>query len=180
MVPSLFSIEHPNPPGGSDDHQTQDPCRNAGGAGAASRLSALRSTGFPAGIQEVELMRKDIQSQKRQVIAANMKLTDKEAEQFWPIFDQYNTELIKINDKKYAAIKAFAQSYDTLTGDQAEKLTRDGLEVDQAVAQLRQKYIPIFSKVIPGRKTALFMQLDRRLVMMIDLQLSAAIPLVEP
>lgn len=130
--------------------------------------------------QEIELMRKDIQSQKRQVIAANMKLTDKEAEQFWPIFDQYNGELIQINNKKYAAIKAFAQSYDTLTGEQAEKLTKDGLEVDQAVAQLRQKYIPIFSKAIPAKKTALFMQLDRRLVMMIDLQLSAAIPLVEP
>ena len=130
--------------------------------------------------QQIDLMRKDIQSQKRQVIAANMKLTDKEAEQFWPIFDQYNGELIQINNNKYAAIKEFARSYDTLTGEQAEKLTQEGLEVDQAVAQLRQKYIPIFSKVIPGKKTALFMQLDRRLVMMIDLQLSAGIPLVEP
>jgi hypothetical protein len=130
--------------------------------------------------QQVDLMRKDIQSQKRQVIAANMKLTDKEAEQFWPVFDQYNNELIQINNKKYAAIKEFARTYDNITGDQAEKLTMDGLEVDQAVAQLRQKYIPIFGKVIPGKKTALFMQLDRRLVMMIDLQLSAGIPLVQP
>ena len=128
--------------------------------------------------QQVDMMRKDIQSQKRQVIAANMKMTDKEAEQFWPIFDQYNGELIKINDKKYAAIKEFAKSYDTLTDDQAEKLTRDGLDVDQSVAQLRLKYIPLFRKVLSGKKTALFMQLDRRLVMMIDLQISAAIPLV--
>src|ERR1700752_996824 len=87
--------------------------------------------------QQIDMMRKDIQSQKRQVIAANMKLTDKEAEQFWPIFDQYNGELIKINDKKYAAIKEFAKSYDTLTDDQAESLTKDILEVDQSVAQLR-------------------------------------------
>jgi Zn-dependent M32 family carboxypeptidase len=124
------------------------------------------------------MMRKDIQSQKRQVIAANMKLTDKEAEQFWPIFDQYNGELIKINDKKYAAIKEFAKSYDTLGDDQSERLTKDILDVDQSVAQLRMKYIPIFGKVISGKKTALFFQLDRRLVMMIDLQLSAGIPLV--
>jgi hypothetical protein len=130
--------------------------------------------------QQIDMMRKDIQSQKRQVIAANMKLTDKEAEQFWPIFDQYNGELIKINDKKYAAIKEFAKSFDTLTDDQAEKLTRDGLDVDQSVAQLRLKYIPIFRKVLSGKKTALFIQLDRRLVMMIDLQISAAIPLVQP
>jgi Zn-dependent M32 family carboxypeptidase len=107
-----------------------------------------------------------------------MKLTDKEAEQFWPIFDQYNGELIKINDKKYAAIKEFAKSYDTLADDQSERLTKDILDVDQSVAQLRMKYIPIFGKVISGKKTALFFQLDRRLVMMIDLQLSAGIPLV--
>ncbi len=128
--------------------------------------------------QQIDMMRKDIQSQKRQVIAANMKLTDKEAEQFWPIFDQYNGELIKINDKKYAAIKEFAKSYDTLADDQSERLTKDILDVDQSVAQLRMKYIPIFGKVISGKKTALFFQLDRRLVMMIDLQLSAGIPLV--
>jgi hypothetical protein len=146
-----------------------------------SSQQAPASDQSPANIdQQIDLMRKDIQSQKRQVIAANMKLTDKEAEQFWPIFDQYNGELIKINDKKYAAIKEFAKNYDTLADDQAEKLTKDGLDVDQSVAQLRLKYIPLFRKVLSGKKTALFIQLDRRLVMMIDLQISAAIPLVEP
>jgi hypothetical protein len=128
--------------------------------------------------QQIDLMRKDIQSQKRQVIAANMRLTDKEAEQFWPIFDQYNGELIKINDKKYAAIKEFAKSYDTLADDQSARLTKDILDVDQSVAQLRMKYVPIFQKALSGKKTALFFQLDRRLVMMIDLQISAGIPLV--
>jgi hypothetical protein len=63
--------------------------------------------------QDIELLRKDIRSQKRQMVAANMKLTDKESEQFWPIYDQYTAELVKINDKKYSAIKQFAENYDT-------------------------------------------------------------------
>ena len=130
--------------------------------------------------QDIDLMRKDVRSQKKQVIAANMKLTDKEAEQFWPVYDQYTAELVKINDQKYAAIKEFANSYDTLTDDQADKLAKQALGVDQSVAQLRLKYMPTFQKVISGKKTALFMQLDRRLVMMIDLQLSSVIPLVQP
>jgi hypothetical protein len=130
--------------------------------------------------QDIELLRKDIRSQKKQMIAANMKLSDKEAEQFWPVYDQYTAELVKINDKKYAALKQFAQSYDTLTDDQAEALTKQSLEVDQAVAELRLRYFPTFRKVISGKKTALFFQLDRRLVMLIDLQLSSQIPLVEP
>jgi hypothetical protein len=126
------------------------------------------------------LLRKDIRSQKKQLIAANLDLTDKEAQQFWPLYDQYTAELVKINDKKYGAIKDFAQNYDTLTDDQAESLTRQSLEVDESVAQLRIRYIPIFRKVLSGKKTALFFQLDRRLVMLIDLQLSSEIPLVEP
>lgn len=129
---------------------------------------------------DIDLLRKDIRSQKKQMIAQNMSLTDQEAEKFWPVYDQYTKELVTINDKKYAALKQYAQNYQTLTDDQAKDLTRQALEVDQSVAQLRQKYIPIFSNVISGKKTALFFQLDRRLVMLIDLQLSAAVPLVGP
>jgi len=129
--------------------------------------------------QDIELLRKDVRSQKKQIIAANMNLTDKEAQQFWPIYDQYTAELVQINNQKYAAIKQYAQSYDTLTDNLALDLTTQVLGVDQSVAQLRQKYMPIFGKVISGKKTALFFQLDRRLVMLIDLQLAGAIPLVE-
>ena len=129
--------------------------------------------------QDIDLLRKDVRSQKKQIIAANMNLTDKEAQQFWPVYDQYTAELVQINNQKYAAIKQYAQSYDTLTDNLALDLTTQVLGVDQSVAQLRQKYMPIFGKVISGKKTALFFQLDRRLVMLIDLQLAGAIPLVE-
>jgi hypothetical protein len=130
--------------------------------------------------QDIDLMRKDVRSQKKQIIAANLQLTDAEAVKFWPVYDQYTAELVKINDAKYAAIKDYATNYDTLTDEKALSLTNQILGVDQSVAQLRQKYVPIVSKVISGKKTALFFQLDRRLVALIDLQLAAAIPMVQP
>jgi hypothetical protein len=40
--------------------------------------------------------------------------------------------------------------------------------------------MPMFQQVISGKKTALFFQLDRRLVMLIDIQLAAAVPMVQP
>jgi len=129
--------------------------------------------------QDIALLRKDLRSQKKQIVAANLNLTDKEAEQFWPVFEKYTDELMAINNKKYAALKEYVQSYDSLTDQQAEKLTRDALEVDQSVAQLREKYIPIFEQVISPKKTAAFIQIDRRLVLLIDVQLSSSIPLVQ-
>jgi hypothetical protein len=130
--------------------------------------------------QDIDLMRKDVRSQKKQIIAANLQLTDAEAVKFWPLYDQYTAELVKINDAKYAAIKDYATNYDTLTDDKALSLTRQILGVDQSVAQLREKYVPIIGNVISGKKTALFFQLDRRLVGLIDIQLAAAIPMVQP
>jgi len=130
--------------------------------------------------QDIDLMRKDVRSQKKQIIAANLQLTYAEAVKFWPVYDQYTAELVKINDAKYAAIKDYATNYDTLTDEKALSLTRQILGVDQSVAQLREKYVPIVSKVISGKKPALFFQLDRRLVALIDLQLAAAIPMVQP
>jgi Zn-dependent M32 family carboxypeptidase len=129
--------------------------------------------------QDIALLRKDLRAQKKQIVAANLNLTDKEAEQFWPVFEKYTDELMAINNKKYAALKEYAQSYDSLTDQQAEKLTRDALDVDQSVAQLRERYIPIFEKVISPKKTAAFIQIDRRLVLLIDIQLSSSIPLVQ-
>jgi hypothetical protein len=130
--------------------------------------------------KDIDLLRKDIRSQKKQIIAANLNLTDKEAEKFWPLYDQYTADLVKINDAKYGAIKDYATNYDTLTDAQALSLVSKPIDVDQQVAQLRQKYIPQFSKIISGKKTALFFQMDRRLVMMIDLQLASQIPMVQP
>jgi hypothetical protein len=130
--------------------------------------------------QNIELLRKDIRSQKKQIIAANLQLTDAEAQKFWPLYDQYTAELVKINDAKYGAIKEYAVNFDTLTDEKALSLMRQILEVDQSVAQLRLRYAPLFNKIVPGKKTALFFQMDRRLVMLIDLQLASQIPMVQP
>jgi hypothetical protein len=74
--------------------------------------------------QDIDLLRKDVRSQKRQIIASNLQLTDQEAVKFWPLYDQYTADLVKINDAKYAALKEFASSYSTLTDDQATGLVR--------------------------------------------------------
>jgi hypothetical protein len=149
--------------------------RGQSSAQTPSNNSAQSSTD-----QDIDLLRKDIRSQKKQIIAANLQLTDAEAVKFWPIYDQYTAELVKINDAKYAAVKEYATNYSTLSDDQAVSLVRQILGVDQSVAQLRLKYTPIVDKVISGKKTALFFQLDRRLLMLIDLQLAAQIPMVQP
>lgn len=129
--------------------------------------------------KDVQLLREDIRAKKKKLIAANIQLTPDQATKFWPVYDQYTSDLVKINDAKYAVIKEYAQNWGTMTDDQALSLLKRSLDVDAQVNQLRQRYVPIFNKVVPGKTTATFFQLDRRIQSMIDLQLSSQIPLVQ-
>jgi hypothetical protein len=129
--------------------------------------------------EDIKLFRKDVRSGKKQIIAANMSLTDSEAQQFWPIYDQYTAELATITNSKYSLIKEYAQDYTTLTGEQAEQYVKGRAAVEQSIMELRLKYFPIFRKVLSGKSTALFFQIDWRLGLIVDLQLASQIPLVE-
>jgi hypothetical protein len=129
--------------------------------------------------QDIALLRKDIRSGRKQLVAANLKLSDDQATKFWPIYDQYTAELTKIGDERTAIIKEYAGQYGTMTDAQASSLTQRALAVDEQVAQLRLKYLPIFSKAVPGKVVATFFQLDRRIQGLIDIQLASQIPLVQ-
>jgi hypothetical protein len=129
--------------------------------------------------QDLDLLRKDIRSQKKQLVAANLKLTDAEATKFWPVYDRYTADLIKINDKKFALIQDYADHWGTMSDEQASRFLRDWLDVDIAITQLRQRYVTEVTQVLNGRKTATFFQLDRRISMMIDLQLASKLPIVQ-
>ena len=113
-------------------------------------------------------------------MAANVTLTAAEAQKFWPIYDQYAAELAKINDTKLSLIKEYAANYAAFTDAQAQSIMERWTAADDAAIQLRIKYIPILQKVLPGKTVALFFQVDRRIGVLMDLQVASDIPLVEP
>jgi len=129
--------------------------------------------------QDLQFLRKDLRSQKKQMVAANMDLTDAEAEKFWPVYDRYATDLANIYDTKLALVGEYFENYTTMNGDEAERYIRRRAAVEEDVMQLRLKYVPEFRKALSGRQTALFFQIEWRLDLMINLQLAQA-PLIDP
>ena len=108
-----------------------------------------------------------------------MKFAPDEAKWFWPTYEQYVNELVNMNNAKYALIKEYLQN-ENMTDEQADNLSKRWIDVDASVVQLRLKYVPIFRKVLSAKSTAMFFQLDRRVQLMIDLQLASSIPLIQP
>ena len=129
--------------------------------------------------QDIQMLRADIRAQRKEITAQNMTLTADEATKFWPIFDQYRQEAIKPNDERWALIKDYAANYNTMTDAQAQDYIKRSTAVDQQLLALRMKYVPVFEKVISAKKTALWYQIDRRIDLLINLQLSAVIPVVD-
>src|SRR5271166_1787364 len=144
----------------------QDSAAQVAKPDAAPKQSANRDDFQSALDDDIKLLRKDVRSQKKQIVAANMDLTDAQAENFWPVYDQYAADLARINDTKAELIKDYWQNFETMNGDQAESYVRKRLAVEESITQLRLKYISLFGKVLSGRQTALFFQIEWRLGLM--------------
>jgi hypothetical protein len=127
--------------------------------------------------EDIALLRRDLRAMKMQVIGQNMALSEDEGQKFWPVYNHYVKDLTAINDQKYALLKQYAEMWATMSDQDALIYVRHWLEVDGQAQALRLKYVPVVSQVLPGRKAATFFQLDRRLNMIVDLQLFSQIPL---
>ena len=129
--------------------------------------------------QDIQLLRQDIRAKKQELITQNLPLTESEATKFWPIYRHYTADLIEINNEKVRLIKDYAAMWGNMSDQDALIYIRRWLEVDEKVQALRLSYVPTVSQVLPGKKAATFFQLDRRISMMIDVQLSSQIPLAD-
>jgi hypothetical protein len=149
----------------------------AGVAAQGQQVTVQRIISPTVTDEDIVLLRKDLRAIKMQVIGQNMSLSEEEGQKFWPIYNHYVKDLQEVNNQKYALLKQYAEMWATMTDQDALIYVRSWLEVDGQAQALRLKYVPVVSQVLPGKKAATFFQLDRRLNMMIDLQLFSQIPL---
>jgi hypothetical protein len=160
-----------------------------GWAAAGSKMPGERDPGHQVTVpnvlsptitdEDIALLRQDLRAKKMQVIGENMSLSDTEAQKFWPVYNHYVKDLQEVNNQKYALLKQYAHMWSTMTDQDAVIYVRNWLETDAQVQALRVKYVPLVNQVLPGKKAATFFQLDRRLNMIIDLQLFSQIPLAK-
>ncbi len=146
---------------------------------ALAQKSETAASGSTVSEQDIELLRSDLRSEKKQILAENMKLTKAQAQKFWPVYDAYTQETTKLGDARFALIKEYANSYENITDPQADSLVKKMAVLDEQTATLRAQWIPKFRDVLTGKQTALFFQLDRRITLLIDVQFAANIPIVK-
>ncbi len=126
----------------------------------------------------VELLRKDVRAQKSDILAKTMTLDAAQSATFWPLYKQYEAERAALGDERVAIIQDFAEFYDSLNDAKAKGLILRSQALEEKQIALQKKYVDEMLKVMPAKAVGRFFQIDRRLNMLIDLELSSRLPLV--
>ena len=126
----------------------------------------------------LEILRDTIRANKKALVAANLRLTDDEAKQFWPVYDRYQSELTGVQDRAVKVIEDYTASFHDLSDEKAMKLADDWLSAEGDRVKVRRDYLPEFAKVLPGKKVVRFYQIENKMDAVLRYDLAAQIPVV--
>jgi hypothetical protein len=129
----------------------------------------------------MQILLDKVKADKKLLVAANMDLTESEANGFWPVYEAYQTDLGAINRRIAKLIESYAADYRamTLTDEKAKTLIAELVAVEQADGGLQATYAPELGKVLPPKKVARYLQIESKIRAAVKYSLAANIPLVE-
>ena len=128
----------------------------------------------------MQILRDKIKGDKKLVVATNMELTESEAKGFWPIYDEYQKELQKLNQRLGKVLESYADDNrgKSLTDDKAKKLIDEAVSIEQAEANIKSTFAPKLSKVLPVKKVARYLQIENKIRAVVRYDIAQGVPLV--
>ena len=143
-------------------------------------LPALSAEETSPTASDMEILREKIYADKKLLVAENMALTEEEAKKFWPVYEAYQEDLHKINERMAKVINEYALAYNkgALLDKTARKLIDEASDIDLDEAKLKKSYVPKLSKVLSGVKAARYIQIENKIRAVVRYELASAIPLV--
>ena len=127
----------------------------------------------------VELLRSDIRDQKVALISGMMQFSEEDDAKFWPVYREYEQELSSINDERLALIREYATAYEQMTDEIANRLAHTALDLEARRNALKTKYYERLTAILPARTAARVLQVENQILLLLDLQIAAALPVIE-
>jgi hypothetical protein len=127
----------------------------------------------------IALLKSDLKSRKTDFIREGLRLNEKEAAAFWPIYQSYDADLKRVEETRLQVIQDYLDNYDRMTDDRAKEIIKKKLALEERRIELKKDYLKRLEKVLPGKTVARFLQLEYRFGLMLDLKNTAEVPLIE-
>jgi hypothetical protein len=123
-------------------------------------------------------LREEAGQDRRNIVRANMLLTETEGARFWPLYDDYRAERKKIGDRKVRLITDFLAQKNSMSEDEARVLANEDFAIEKDTSELKTKWYKKMTKELSERTVARFFHIDEKLDAAADLALAANIPLI--
>jgi predicted outer membrane protein len=129
----------------------------------------------------MQILRDKLRADKKVLVAANMELTESEAQGFWPLYEQYQKDLQNLNQRIANLLENYAADLQgkSLTDAKAKQLIAEAVAIEQAEAQLKSTYAPQLSKVLPVKKVARYLQIENKIRAVVKYDIASGLPLVQ-
>ena len=124
----------------------------------------------------IEVARANMRVDKVNIITGAMSFNDKEAAAFWPIYNEYEHQRSTLDDARVAVIKEYTQKYPSISDADAKAMAERMFEYDARLAGLKKTYYKKFNKVLPALTVTKFFQLDRRVDLLMDMNVESSLP----
>jgi hypothetical protein len=131
--------------------------------------------------EDMKILIEKVQLEKEMVIAANMELTDAEAQGFWPIYEAYQRDLKTVNQRLISAILNYADAYKqgSVSDAQAAIMISEGIAIERLEVDMLEAYAARLAGVLPPWKIARYLQIERKIRATIRFGLAKEVPLVK-
>jgi hypothetical protein len=151
--------------------------------GAISSLPAYAADGIKSmdvAKQEIQLTIAAVEAQRKSVIAQNLFLSNEESG-FWGVYNDYRAEMRKVVDLRVGVVTDYADAFrnNSLSDKTAAKLLDRSLAVQEKRVKVKRSFVKKFKKVLSAKNVARFYQLDNRVDLLVQMQVSSGIPLAQ-
>ena len=133
----------------------------------------------PPGQTLEDLLRANLRADMAELIGDSMELTEGEEETFWPIYRHYERDRRALGDRRMALLEEFAASQETMTNDKASAFTQRSFALEEDTLKLRRSYYAQMSKALSATIATRFMQVERQITGLIDVQIASQVPLIK-
>jgi hypothetical protein len=129
----------------------------------------------------LEIVHEKLKADKKLIVSNYMELTESEAKRFWPVYDDYQKDLQKINERLQSMLQSYAADYrnKSLTDEKAKKLLDEWIAIEQDEVKRRTAFAPKVIKALPARKAARYLQIENEYRMLIKYDLATTVPLAQ-
>jgi hypothetical protein len=133
----------------------------------------------PAG--NLEIIHEKLKADKKLIVSNYMQLTESEAQKFWPVYEEYQKDLQKSNERLLRLLESYAADYrnKSLTDEKAKKLLDEWIAFEQDEGKRRSAYAPKVLQALPAKKAARYLQIENEYRILLRYDLAATVPLVE-